>query len=172
MMKSEQNELELLMLGNAPPKLSSSDGSSTCSDLTCESQSSRRTQRTKVLQIPHEWIHGRLPTDKEYGRWIKAQMSASEYDDDSDDEITIGCWTSSASSNGRKRRQTCRHGDNGRRDDDSDDNDDGRRNQLDGERDVVSNSRGSVPLFAPGLLLFALLICMALSSLEYCFYCG
>lgn len=36
----------------------------------------------KVLELPPYWIYGALPTDKEYGRWIRSQLSAASEGDE------------------------------------------------------------------------------------------
>lgn len=59
----------------------SSSSSISSSSNTGGSNSDRQPQKRKVLQLPPEWIYGALPTDKEYGQWIRSQLSANPGDE-------------------------------------------------------------------------------------------
>lgn len=58
---------------------SASTTSSLSLDTSCHASNDAETDQlpptNKVLEIPPYWIYGALPTDKEYGRWIRSQMA-------------------------------------------------------------------------------------------------
>jgi hypothetical protein len=58
---------------------SASTTSSLSLDISCHASNDAETDQlpptNKVLEIPPYWIYGALPTDKEYGRWIRSQMA-------------------------------------------------------------------------------------------------
>jgi hypothetical protein len=118
--QTDTTETELLMLRATAKPSGNSDGSSTCSDLTFDdshnSSDGAQEKRSKVLKIPHEWIHGALPSDKEYGRWIRSQLSENE--DDDDEEMTMKCWNINHNTNRKTRSYLQRYDRNYNRDND------------------------------------------------------
>ncbi|KAG7370104.1 hypothetical protein IV203_027850 [Nitzschia inconspicua] len=64
---------------------STSSVDKTCSNhiLNDESEVSQYPSARKVVvEIPPYWIYGALPTDKEYGRWIRSQLSEKVSDEE------------------------------------------------------------------------------------------
>jgi hypothetical protein len=53
-----------------------SSGSHCVDDVVTPPQHHSPQQIRKILTIPPEWIYGSLPTDKEYGQWIRSQFSS------------------------------------------------------------------------------------------------